>query len=172
MQPTTDADEQAIIQHWDCVAKSIDRVFASSCGTEIEFCEDEEREFKADQSSVVTIISFVGDVDWSVFSVYPKETAEPLATAFAGFKISYDSMDIADALGEIANIVAGKIQIELSERGTNIEISLPTVIRGSNLELFILQGVSSWKESYDCDHGGFWAGVFAGNHSRVTNRLR
>lgn len=168
MAPDTEAAEQSILQHWDCIATVVDKVFSHSCGTQIDIVDDGPTEAPADQSVMVAIISFVGDIEWSVFFIYPEKTATAVASSFAGFDISYDSEDMPDAIGEMANIVAGGIKLMLSQRGTRVEISLPTVISGTGLRLRILQGISSWKECFECDHGRFWTGVFLGNEKRIN----
>ena len=168
MDPTINAAEQSILKHWDCIASAVNEVFATSCGTEIELCDDDGMGMSADHSVILAIISFIGDVEWSVFFVYPEETAEAVATRFAQYEVSFDSYDMGDAVGELANVIAGKIKMILDSRGAGVEISLPTVISGDSMELLILQGISSWKECYDSQCGKFWGGIFAGNQTRLT----
>ena len=168
MDPTICQAEEDIIRHWDCVATAVNRVFATSCGTEIEICNDDEAGAASDTCAVAAIISFVGDVEWSVFLVYPEETATAVASSFAGFEISPGHPDVADALGEVANIVAGGIKLMLRQQGVSVEMSLPTALSGRGLKLCVLEGISSWQEGYDCSHGRFWGGIFIGNSRRLA----
>ena len=52
-----------------------------------------------------------------------------IASRFAGAEISAQSPDLADALGELANIVAGQAKSRMD--GLNIAISLPRVVAGA-----------------------------------------
>jgi CheY-specific phosphatase CheX len=58
---------------------------------------------------VVGLISFVGDVTWSLAMMFPQKAAESLALKFAGFEIEYESADMGVVVGEIANVLAGVI---------------------------------------------------------------
>jgi chemotaxis protein CheX len=57
------------------------------------------------------------------------QTASKIATAFAGTEITPDHPDFADALGELANMIAGGAKSQFE--GLRISISLPNVFVGS-----------------------------------------
>ncbi|MBN1125651.1 MAG: chemotaxis protein CheX [Sedimentisphaerales bacterium] len=44
------------------------------------------------------------------------------------------SVEIADAMGEVANMVMGAIKGRLVESGDDIHVSIPTVVRGTELQ--------------------------------------
>ena len=90
-----------------------------------------------EMEGVVGLISFVGDVTWSLALMFPPSTAEALALKFAGFAIEYESADMGDVVGEIANVLAGVICGELEGAGTKCIMSLPTVTRGQHVELLL-----------------------------------
>ncbi len=58
------------------------------------------------------------------------ETASKIATAFAGIEINPQHPDFADAIGELANMVAGGAKSKF--KGLDISISLPNVIVGKD----------------------------------------
>jgi len=62
-------------------------------------------------------------------------TTAGLRTAgkFAGMEVTQQSPEFADALGELANMVAGQAKSKLE--GLNINVSLPRVIVGNELRL-------------------------------------
>jgi chemotaxis protein CheX len=80
------------------------------------------------------IISFVGDLTWSLILVLPHDSAEMLAQKFAGFEIPYDSVDMGDVVGELTNVLAGVLCGCLEDVGIKSHMSLPTVTRGSDFE--------------------------------------
>ena len=163
MELTTDEAEASLMQHWDAITTVVGSVFSTSCNTTIDIDDSGQADVTDDQTMMVAIISFAGDIEWSIFSAYPQDAATAVASRFAGFDIPHDSPDMADAIGEIANIVAGGIKMMLNERGTNVDISLPTVISSTGLETRALQGASSRTECFKCDRGRFWTGVFLGD---------
>jgi len=98
----------------------------------------------ADASAV---IGFSGDATGSVVLCFPMTTAVKAASAFAGVEMSREHEDFADALGELANIVAGQAKAKLE--GFNISISLPSVILGK--EHAVLQSKQRPRLAIPCD---------------------
>jgi chemotaxis protein CheX len=76
---------------------------------------------------VCGIIGFSGGVTGSVVLSFSDSAAEKLVEAFAGVAIKKDSPDFADAVGELANMVAGAAKPHL---GGVASISTPSVIIG------------------------------------------
>ena len=101
--------------------------------TTIDVPEEQSRQVEG----VVGLISFVGDVTWSLAMMFPQKAAESLAFKFAGFEIEYESADMGDVVGEIANVLAGVICGELESEGIKSYMSLPTVTRGQHVELLL-----------------------------------
>lgn len=77
---------------------------------------------------VSAMIGFSGDATGCVVLCFPMTTAVKAASVFAGIEMTKDHEDFSDALGELANIVAGHAKGKL--KGFNISISLPNVIIG------------------------------------------
>ena len=71
--------------------------------------------------TVLSVISLVGGVDWSIFLGLPKDTAVALAKSFAGFDIPFESDDLGDAIGELSNILAGNVKARLDRVGIKTE---------------------------------------------------
>jgi len=78
---------------------------------------------------VSSIIGFSGDVVGTVVVSFQMAAAEKLATAFAGSPIDSASPDFADALGELANMIAGSAKKHLGQMAS---ITVPSVIIGPN----------------------------------------
>lgn len=76
---------------------------------------------------VSSIIGFSGDVVGSVVVSFQLTAAKKLVAAFAGVEIDENSPDFADALGELANMIAGGAKKDL---GVNASISTPSVVMG------------------------------------------
>ena len=73
------------------------------------------------------IIGFSGEVTGSVVVSFQKEAAIRLVAALAGMEIEFGTPDFADAIGELANMIAGSAKKAFG--GTSI--SLPTVVIGA-----------------------------------------
>jgi chemotaxis protein CheX len=84
----------------------------------------------ATHHDVSGIIGLSGGAKGSVALSFPQLTALNVISAFIGEKMTALDKDALDAIGELANIVAGSAKQDLSKY--KIMISLPTVITGSN----------------------------------------
>jgi chemotaxis protein CheX len=87
---------------------------------------------------VSAIIGFSGEIVGSMVLSFQKGTAEAIVTSFAGSPISPDSPDFADAVGELANMIAGSAKTSFGG-GTNI--SVPSIILGTGHTIARLQEV-------------------------------
>jgi chemotaxis protein CheX len=74
------------------------------------------------------IIGFSGEVTGCVVVSFQKEAAVKLVNALAGMEIEYGSADFTDAIGELANMIAGSAKKDL---GAPASISIPSVILGA-----------------------------------------
>lgn len=108
---------------------------------------------------VVGCISLVGDVDWSLVLSLPRATASELAGRFAGFEIPFDGPDMGDAVGEMANLIAGEVKVQLDGIGLACEISLPQVFRGEIIEVLQLPHLPSKLLSFNCSAGPLWIAI-------------
>ena len=81
-------------------------------------------------SDVSAVIGLSGDAVGCVALCFPMETAAKVAGQFAGIEMSKEHEDFADALGELANMVAGGAKAKLD--GFTLRISLPNVVVGRN----------------------------------------
>lgn len=84
------------------------------------------------------IISFSGGVTGSVVIGMSAAVAVKLVAAFSGVEQSLESPDFADAVGELANMIAGSAKKSM---GVLANISIPTVIIGGNHKTARLTGV-------------------------------
>lgn len=78
------------------------------------------------------IIGLSGDlIGWVALSM-PWSTAERCVQAFIGVEDMPDE-DVCDAIGELANMIAGSAKSEIE--GKSISISCPSVVRGKELSV-------------------------------------
>lgn len=108
--------------------KSVGNTFNTMCGAKVTFGKPGMRTADCERADVSAIIGFSGDAAGSVVLCFSFDCACKIATAFAGTEITPEHPDFADALGELANMVAGGAKAGLD--GLNINISLPTVVTG------------------------------------------
>jgi chemotaxis protein CheX len=110
--------------------RSIKSVFETMVKVHVEVGKPALRTTVYASADVSGIIGFSGDAMGCVVLSFPKEVACKAASKFAGIAIDEHHADFADAVGELANMVAGCAKKEFE--GMNISISLPSVVIGKD----------------------------------------
>ncbi len=108
---------------------AIKNVFSTMVKTDVTIGKPMIRPGDHRSADVSGVIGLSGDVAGAVVLSFPKEVACRLASAFAGTELTVDDEDFTDAIGELANMVAGNAKKDLS--GFSVSISLPSVIVGA-----------------------------------------
>ena len=76
---------------------------------------------------VSTIVGFSGQLTGSVTVSFTAESASKIASEFAGTPLDLQSPDFADAIGELANMIAGAAKKHLAGSSS---ITIPSVVIG------------------------------------------
>ena len=110
--------------------KSICNVFETMCGLKVNIGRPVLKIGHDPLTDVSSVIGFSGDAAGSIVLHFSFDLASKVASAFAGTEITPEHPDFADAIGELANMVAGGAKAKFE--GLNISVSLPNVIVGHN----------------------------------------
>jgi chemotaxis protein CheX len=84
------------------------------------------------------MIGFSGEIVGSVVVSFQMETARKLVNAISRMEIDPKSPDFCDAIGELANMIAGSAKDDLGKKAS---IAVPTVIIGGGHTIGRLTGV-------------------------------
>ena len=110
--------------------KSICNTFETMCSLKVGIGRPELKTCGDPATDVSGVIGFSGDAAGCVVLHFDFAVACKIASNFAGTEITQDHADFADAIGELANMVAGGAKAQFE--GLDISISLPNVIVGHN----------------------------------------
>ena len=105
---------------------------------------------------LVGTIYFVGDLTWSLNLIFPRLTAGCLIQKFSGMDIDYDSPEMEDAVGELANVVGGAVGASFHDHGINVQMSLPMVVRCPDLQTLMPVDLSLTVIGYLSTKGNLW----------------
>lgn len=117
---------------------SVRAVFSTMVGVQTTVNRPLFKTEPAPSYDVSGIIGFSGEIIGSVVVSFQKNAASKLVQAFAGAEMPFESADFADAIGELANMIAGGAKKDL---GANASISTPNVVIGSGHHIARLSGV-------------------------------
>jgi CheY-specific phosphatase CheX len=149
----------------DVTRRSIHDVLTALTGSEPTPVPDCDRGTPCD--GIWGSVSFVGDLLWSIMLGFPRDTATALTLRFTGFEIDFDSPDMGDAIGELVNILAGDIVAHLESHGIEAAMSLPTVVRGHDIEVILPHEVGRMRAAYEMAEGRFWVEL-AADHMKAA----
>ncbi|MEZ4599477.1 MAG: chemotaxis protein CheX [Syntrophotaleaceae bacterium] len=76
------------------------------------------------------MVGFAGDLKGTVLLHLPEPVALAITNAFLELDLDEINSEVKDAIGELANMVAGGIKYLLPEGSQNIQLSIPSVISG------------------------------------------
>lgn len=107
---------------------SVQEVFKTMLATDIMVSRPVVKSADEAGADVSAVIGLSGDAIGSVVLSFPMLSAAKAASRFSGAEMTASHPDFADALGELANMVAGAAKARLN--GLNVSISLPSVIVG------------------------------------------
>jgi len=158
------------LKYKECLPEATADMFANSYGVAMERDEGEPPDELAGNGAIVSIISLVGDVEWTLSLGLPRETAEALAEKFAGFPISFDSADMADVVGEMLNVLAGDVKLRLDQHGVKTGLSLPVVLNGTDMRILTQNGIPFVTTHFTSDCGRLWVEVGASQDVLPTRR--
>jgi chemotaxis protein CheX len=137
----------------DVTRDSIFSIFNTIFGAEPKLESEPSGDGMGD--GVVGIISFMGDANYIIMLGLPKQSAIAMASKFCGFDIDYDSPDMGDVVGELANVLAGDIVARMNQEGLKITMSLPTIMRGHDVEPLLPRGLPLEKLNFSMTEGVF-----------------
>lgn len=81
----------------------------------------------------------------------PKALALKVASNMLGMEVADIDEDVNDALGEMANMVGGDVKHIFSPKGSDLNLSTPTVIYGSDYNLESISEAGTLVLPFECD---------------------
>lgn len=110
--------------------ESIKNLFSTMLATDILISKPSVKVDAHQTADVSAVIGLSGDAVGSVALCFPMGSAIKTSSKFAGIELTEQHEDFADALGELANMIAGGAKAKLD--GFKVSISLPNVVVGKN----------------------------------------
>ena len=121
------------------IAVGCKEVFSTMLMVELE-SEDVVYQKKVEINSNITSMIGLGGGLKGLLAVHcPSSVATKITSAFLGMDVEEIDDDVKDAIGEIANMVAGNLKVSYAAVDVNIELAIPTSIVGDS---FYVSGIA------------------------------
>lgn len=85
----------------------------------------------------------------------PYAVAKAITSSFLMMDVDEINEDVHDAIGEVANMLGGNVKTILSEKGRDIDLSLPSTIAGSEYSFSSDNDVEKVIIKFDTGQGSF-----------------
>lgn len=122
------------LEYMFCAEEAAVKVLQSVCGAEIRRDGDRETRLPGG-SDIASVVALQGDLEWSLWLAFPGPVAIGAIRELAGTELSIDSEEMADAMGELTEMIAEGTRARLGDLGLMVQSSLPSVISGGDLRI-------------------------------------
>ena len=117
------------------IVKGARDVFSTMLMVELESDEAVLNERLLLQSNLSSMIGLGGGIRGVLAVHCPASVAKAITSTFLGMEVEEIDEDVKDAIGEIANMVAGNLKVSLAESGVAIELAIPTSVVGESFNI-------------------------------------
>lgn len=110
-------------------------VFSTMLMKELEEGEIVENKKVEMDSNLTSMIGLGGDLQGMLAVHCPAEVAKAITGAFLGMEVEKLDEDVKDAIGEIANMVAGNLKVSCGEKDIHVELAIPATVIGDKFSI-------------------------------------
>lgn len=121
----------------------VKEVFETMIFMDIE--ESSEPEEKIEEDNLLGSITFKGNIEGCLAIRCGVPCAKTIAANMLGMDPSEEinQPEICDAIGEVSNMILGSVKSRIQESAGELQVSIPTVVSGQNLENNLGEGAST-----------------------------
>ena len=117
----------------------------------------EKKENQVSKGDITGIIGMTGVVEGSLAVSFSEECALKIVENMLGEKLTELDDQVADAVGELTNMISGDARARLQNMGYDITAAIPTVIRGKDHTIrHIANGVPTILIPFTTEAGDFF----------------
>jgi chemotaxis protein CheX len=139
----------------DKIIESVKEIFSSMIMMDITVSDEKPGESAPLTDSISGIIGLAG-VRKGVMAIHlPNDVAMAITGSFLGMEVTEVAEDVEDAVGELANMLGGNVKTILSEKGRDIELSMPSTISGHKYDFQSTKEAERITIPFICDAGKF-----------------
>jgi chemotaxis protein CheX len=131
-------------------------IFTSMVMMEIAVSSTENVEYGKLENTITGVIGLAGTHKGVLAVHLPYAVAFAITGNFLGIELDEMNEDVEDAIGEIANMLGGNVKSILTEKGRDINLSLPSTISGKEYGFHTIKGAERIVIPFNCENGTFY----------------
>lgn len=125
------------------IIESTREIFSSMIMLEVTSGDPFQRGHEKLNNSISGLVGLAGTIKGMLAIHLPDQTAITVTSAFLGMGVEEIDEDVRDAIGELANMVAGNIKSALDPKGSDIKLSMPSAVYGEEYSVDCLAHAQS-----------------------------
>ncbi len=136
------------------IVDSTSEVFTSMLGVELGSSQVENLDSTEVKPDVSSVLGLGGDIKGMVEIHCPGQVAQKITGLLLGMDIDELNEDVEDAIGEIANMVAGNLKTSFAETDIDVQLAIPITVAGKYYRTSGLSEAERMSVVFDLDDGG------------------
>lgn len=117
-------------------------VFSTMLMVELKVIETIEGRGGDIPANITSMVGLGKDIRGMLAVHCPSSVAKDITSTFLGMEVQEIDEDVKDAIGEIANMVAGNLKISFAADGKDIQIAIPTNVIGESFRTSGMSGAN------------------------------
>jgi len=106
-------------------------------------------------SNITSMLGLGGDIRGMLAVHCPAAVAMAITSGFLGMDVDTLNEDVKDAIGEIANMVAGNLKVAFAGDGVKAELAIPTSVIGESFRVGGMLGAKRVAVPFGMESGQF-----------------
>jgi chemotaxis protein CheX len=143
------------VNHAKEIADATCEIFSSMIMLEVTAKEATQRTNPHFENSITGMVGLAGTSRGNLLIHLPASVATAVTTAFLGMDVDSIDDDVCDAIGELANMLAGAVKTALDPGGSDIKLSMPSTVYGESYSLDCHDSGTNVLVPFDLDGGEF-----------------
>jgi chemotaxis protein CheX len=141
------------------IAPAVREIFEFMIGMDLTVHADSSPLPKYHQHSVSGVVGFSGPIRGMVAIHFPEQVALAVTSALLGTEETTITEDVRDAMGEVANMVAGGIKTVATEQGMELDLSIPTTVCGERYAVGGFPSATRTAAEFSIQDGNFFVEI-------------
>lgn len=126
------------MEHTQHIIEATQEIFSKMIMLKVTAGDPYQRKDERLRNSISGIIGLAGNNRGMLAIHLPNSAALAVTTAFLGTTVTEIDNNVRDAIGELANMLGGRLKSVLDPGGSNIQLSMPSAIHGDEYAIDFL----------------------------------
>ncbi len=137
------------------IIDSTQEIFLSMIMLEVQPGEPFQREDSMLTDSISGLVGLAGTTRGLLAIHLSHSAARAVTGAFLGIEVADIDGDVCDAIGELANMLAGSMKTVIDPSGSDIKLSIPSAVYGQEYTVDCLTNATSIAVPFNFSGGAF-----------------